>query len=100
MTQVVQPEALAFCDGYASRDCCRPQVVSYKARSVKRLLAVFPDGRKEEIGLLGVGRLFVPFAKLLSQNRMHRNITVRRLGLGFSIFAVSPPLRYADLPFQ
>jgi hypothetical protein len=62
MTQVVQPEALAFCDGYASCDCGWPQVVSDEARSVKRLLAVFPDGRKDEIGLLCVGRLFAPFA--------------------------------------
>src|SRR5664279_3229506 len=85
--KVMQTEALAFCDGNASRNGGGPQIVRDERRRIERFSALLPDRWKYEVRWLRVGRMRVPFTQMQRQDRMHGNVAVRCLGLGFSVFS-------------
>jgi hypothetical protein len=81
VTQVVKPEPLAVLDMRSGLLCRRPEMIGDENRGGEGNTAA------RFALVLRVGALFSPWAQLGGQNRMQRNISVRRLRLGLTILA-------------
>jgi hypothetical protein len=82
MAEVVKAEThlLSFLD-HSGLHCRRPQVPLHHDGRGQWLLALQPDAREHEVGVLGERRLVAPSEKKPSQQRVHGNWGLRRLRL-------------------